>query len=116
MTSPPIETYHIAAFYHFFPVAEPQVPALAEQLEVLGRKLGLKGLIIFAREGINGTISGETKEQVISYLALVSDRLGFPLFTPKWSESLTWPFRKFKVRVREEIVTLGNPEVGALPP
>jgi UPF0176 protein len=108
------EPIQIAAFYHFGPVAPDRVEALAEELEILGVARGLKGLIIFATEGINGTISGLTREEVLSYLNVVSSILSFPTFNPKWSEAPTAPFRKFKVRVRTEIVTLGKPDVQPL--
>lgn len=106
--------YQIAAFYHFQSVSADQIDSLAEQLETLGEDMGLKGLIIFATEGINGTISGVSQELVTDYLARASATLGFPQLAPKWSEADAWPFRKFKVRIRPEIVTLGKPEVQPL--
>jgi UPF0176 protein len=110
------DVFRIAAFYHFGEVPAARVDDLAEKLESLGIQQGLKGLIIFATEGINGTICGETSEQVVTYLGEVSNILGFPLIQPKWSEAPTAPFRKFKIRVRTEIVTLGKPEVQPLEP
>lgn len=106
----------IAAFYHFQAVPEARVDELAETIEKLGETHGLRGLIIFATEGLNGTICGPTRESVTNYLAEVTQMLGFPTLTPKWSDAPDWPFRRFKVRVREEIVTLGKPEVQPLPP
>jgi UPF0176 protein len=106
----------IAAFYHFQAVPQDQLESLAQKLEAHGRDLGLKGLVIFATEGTNGTVSGETREAVIKWLDFASETLGFPKFQPKWSESPEWPFRRFGIRLREEIVTLGKPEVQPLPP
>ncbi|RYZ68556.1 MAG: hypothetical protein EOP05_16245, partial [Proteobacteria bacterium] len=57
-----------------------------------------------------------TREAVYEWLAFASDLLGFPVFSPKWSEAPDFPFRRFGVRMREEIVTLGKPEVQPLPP
>lgn len=108
--------YAIAAFYHFQSVPAERVDALAEELENLGEEMGLRGLIIFATEGINGTISGVNQEAVNAYLKKISAILGFPELPPKWSEAPSWPFRRFRVRTREEIVTLGKPEVQPLPP
>lgn len=106
----------IAAFYQFGPVPEASLEAIAERLEAEGRALGLKGLIIFATEGINGTIAGLDRESVVQWLKIASETLGFAPFEPKWSEAADWPYRKFKFRLREEIVTLGKPEVQPLPP
>jgi UPF0176 protein len=112
----PIEhAYQIAAFYHFRPIPAAELVPLAKELEALGEEHGLKGLIILASEGINGTISGDNRDSVIFYLSEVSKRLGMPRFSPKWSEGPVLPFRKFKIRLRDEIVTLGKPEVKALP-
>jgi len=106
----------IAAFYHFAPVPADQLESLAQALESRGDEMGLKGLIIFATEGMNGTIAGRDRESVLAWLKLASETLGFPDFQPKWSEASEWPYRKFKFRLREEIVTLGKPEVQPLAP
>lgn len=113
MTTP---NYQIAAFYHFAPVAPDAVESLAEKVEMEGETRGLRGLIILATEGINGTISGPSREIVTGYLAWLAEMFGFPTIQPKWSESSAWPFHRFKVRVRDEIVTLGKPEVQPLTP
>lgn len=105
----------IAAFYHFQSVPADQVETLAETLEAKGVEMGLKGLIIFATEGINGTICGEPTA-LDSYLDWAAEHLGFPKLPRKYSEAGDYVFRKFKVRIREEIVTLGKPEVQPLPP
>ncbi|HVK60899.1 MAG TPA: rhodanese-like domain-containing protein [Bdellovibrionales bacterium] len=110
------QAIQIAAFYHFQTVPADQVERLAEQLETMGREHGLMGLIIFATEGMNGTISGLTREAVVTYLDEACKLLGFPKMDPKWSEAPSWPFRRFKVAIREEIVTLGKPEVQPLTP
>ena len=113
-STPSAETaFQVAAFYHFGTVDD--VEATALKLEAHGDACGLRGLIIFAAEGINGTISGPTREGIISYLAWVSELLSFPELKCKFSAAPAWPFRKFKVRVREEIVTLGKPEVQPYP-
>ena len=106
----------IAAFYHFGPVPEATIETLRAKLEEHGRSLGLKGLVIFAREGLNGTISGEAQATVVEWLSYASNLLGFPVLSPKWSTAPLAPFRKFGVRIRDEIVTLGKPEVQPLPP
>lgn len=110
----------IAAFYHFGQVpptgSTDSIEALRARLEEWGGELDLKGLVIFATEGMNGTISGHDRSVVLEWLAKASDLLGFPLMTPKWSESSVKPFRRFGVRIRDEIVTLGKPEVQPLAP
>ncbi len=106
----------IAAFYHFGQVPAKNLEALRQKLESSGRALGLKGLIIFATEGMNGTVCASTKELVLQWLAATSEILDFPKLDPKWSQAPEAPFRRFGVRIRDEIVTLGKPEVRPLPP
>ena len=112
----PSAPIQIAAFYHFQPIEAARLETLARELEKLGEDRGLKGLVIMATEGVNGTVSARTTAEVESYLAAVSDYLGFPKLDSRTSQSATWPFRKFKIRLRDEIVTLGKPEVQPLSP
>lgn len=106
----------IAAFYHFGPVPADQIETLRKQLEAAGTERDLRGLVIFATEGMNGTISGSDRSVVFAWLKFASELLGFPEFSPKWSEAPVAPFRRFGVRIRDEIVTLGNREVKPLNP
>jgi UPF0176 protein len=113
VTSQPVQ---IAAFYLFGRVPQETIESLRLQLENLGRDLGLRGLVIFATEGLNGTICGEAQSRVSEWLTGASEILGFPEIPRKWSTAPLAPFRRFGVRIREEIVTLGKPEVQPLPP
>jgi UPF0176 protein len=113
----------IAAFYHFGPVppknsthSTGSIETLRAQLEDSGRQLGLKGLVILAVEGMNGTVCGATQEIVLEWLTRTSSLLGFPYLSPKWSTAPVDPFRRFGVRIRDEIVTLGKPEIQPLAP
>jgi UPF0176 protein len=76
--------------------------------------LGLKGSVLLAHEGINGTIAGDAD----AIDALVAELRHGPLFGGrldrlelKFSRSATMPFGRMKVRLKKEIVTLGDPEV-----
>lgn len=106
----------IAAFYRFGTVPADQIESLRATLEDRGRTLGLRGLVIFATEGVNGTICGPTQALVEEWLAFCSQTLGFPAFDPKWSQAVDPVFHRFGVRIRDEIVTLGKPEVQPLNP
>ncbi len=94
----------VAAFYHFSPL-----PDFAERrggLKLLGLSLGLKGTILLAPEGINGTIAGPPNA-----IQLMLDKLrtmpGFSRLTEKNSTASGMPFQRFKVRLKKEIVTMG---------
>jgi UPF0176 protein len=105
---------HIGAFYHFQTVPESDVDSIAKALESEGVRRGLRGLVIFAAEGINGTIAGSSQESVNEWLGWASDYLNFPALNSRWTTAPEFPYRHFKVRIRSEIVTLGKPEVQPL--
>jgi len=64
----------------------------------------IKGTIIIAEEGINGTIAGTS--QSIKNFQLEIKKIGFENLNPKYSYSKFMPFFKLKIRPKKEIVTL----------
>ena len=73
-------------------------------------KTTLKGTILFANEGINGTIAGSPSDlkKFYSYLYKFNQ---FKDITSKFSSSNKNPFLRMKVRLKKEIVTIGIPKV-----
>lgn len=109
-------TYEVLLYYLYVPIAEPQA-VRDEQAEVC-ESLGLKGRILIAPEGINGTVSGP-REQTRAYRAYMQ---GHPLFKGiefKIDEHDQHTFLKLHVRVKDEIVHFGledvHPTQGAAP-
>ncbi len=99
----------VAAFYRFLDLEDPE--AFREPLLERCQAAGLLGTVLVASEGINGTLAGEAAgiRAVFSYL---EQALG--LATPisaRWSESSSAPFRRMRVKVKREIVTLGRPDI-----
>jgi len=101
--------YKVAAFYQF--VALPDFRELREHLRAFCASLGLKGSVLLAAEGINGTVAGS--EDGIAALVeelqqgtLFGGRLGN--LDLKYSQSQAMPFGRMKVRLKKEIVTLGD--------
>jgi UPF0176 protein len=99
----------VAAFYQF--VALPDFAALRAPLRQLCADLGLRGSVLLAPEGINGTLAGEAA----AIDALVDEFRSGALFGGrldalelKFSAAATMPFRRMKVRLKKEIVTLGD--------
>lgn len=103
---------NVAALYQFVSVADPQ--AVRAALLELGAGLGLKGTLILAQEGINGTIAGTDADIETFLQALREGVAGGPAFGGlelKFSTAPSMPFQRWKVRVKREIVTLGAPAV-----
>jgi UPF0176 protein len=101
--------FKVAAFYQF--VALPDFRELREPLRAFCAGLGLKGSVLLAAEGINGTLAGS--EDGIAVLvaelrqgALFGGRLD--KLELKFSQAEAMPFGRMKVRLKKEIVTLGD--------
>jgi UPF0176 protein len=105
-------TQQVAAFYRFTTLSAGVLPALREQLQQLGRSVGVRGTVLLAEEGVNGTISGEP-EAVEALLAALKAGAGLGELEVKTCWSAVASFQRLKVRLKREIVTLG---VGGLDP
>jgi UPF0176 protein len=94
----------VAALYHF--VAFTRFEALREPLQALCDDNGVKGTLLLAHEGINGTIAGTDKAvaRVLSYLRSQPE---FANLEHKESRASAMPFNRMKVRLKKEIVTMG---------
>jgi len=104
------QTISVAALYQFTPVADPEV--LRDRLETLcGHEV--RGTLLVAREGVNGTIAGPTEaiDRVLEGLRAVA---GFGDLEVKHSTAANLPFHRLKVRVKAEIVTMGQPDIDPL--
>jgi UPF0176 protein len=100
----------VAALYQF--AALPYFRELREPLRAFCAGLGLKGSILLAAEGINGTIAGsddgiDALVEELRHGALFGGRLDH--LELKFSRAAAMPFGRMKVRLKQEIVTLGAP-------
>ncbi len=102
----------VAALYQF--AALPDFREIREPLlsECIAR--GIKGSLLLADEGINGTIAGDDE----SIDAIIAELRDGPLFGRlldnlelKFSRAAVMPFQRMKVRLKKEIVTLGEPRI-----
>lgn len=100
--------WHVAALYRFFPIDDPE--ALRTGLLPLCRHHGVKGTLIIAGEGVNGTIAGKPDaiDAVVSKLQALD---GFEGAEIKYSSAAEMPFRRLKIRIKREIVTMGVAEL-----
>lgn len=102
MTAQP---YTVAALYQFRALEYPA--QLQQELKALGERVGLCGTLIVADEGINGTVAGN--RAAITELHDFLLAAGFDHLEYKESEASEKPFKRFKVRLKQEIVTIGVP-------
>ncbi len=95
----------VAALYHFTPFEDPH-GARGPLVRACARA-GIRGTLLLAREGINGTIAG-APDAIATVLSHVRNLPGCAGLDVKFSHADSMPFARLKVRVKKEIVTLGQ--------
>lgn len=94
----------VILFYKFVDIGDPK--ALMEVHKVKCQELGIKGRMLIAEEGINGTFEGE-REAIDAYKAFLWADPRFAGMPIKESAGTGTAFPKLKIKVRNEVVTLG---------
>ena len=98
----------VAAFYGFTAMAA--LPDLQLELRALAEAAAVRGTILLAPEGVNGTISGP-QPGVQAVLQRLRQLPGLAQLEAKWSQAPEQAFHRLKVRIKREIVTMGCPTV-----
>ena len=101
----------VAALYQFARFDDPA--ALQSDLRLVCDAMDIKGTLLVAREGINGTVAGtpEAVEHVIDHIRTLP---GCTHIDVKYSGARELPFYRMKVRLKREIVTMGQPDIDPL--
>jgi UPF0176 protein len=96
--------YLVATFYKFTKIDD--LATLQKSIEACCIENDVRGIVLLASEGINSTISGP-RNGVLAVLEFLRKDLRFAAMT--WKESIAKkpPFRKLRVRLKKEIVTMG---------
>jgi UPF0176 protein len=98
----------VAALYKFTSLKNPH--ALREPLKSVCDHNNIKGTLLLAGEGINGTVAG-SEAGIGALLDHIRGLQGCSDCEVKISHAETMPFYRMKVMVKKEIVTLGQPQV-----
>ncbi len=94
----------VAALYRF--AAFGDISAIQAPLAGMCQQYAIKGTILIASEGINGTIAG-SKDGVLAIIEHIRALPGCDDLDVKFSGALEMPFYRMKVRLKNEIVTMG---------
>ncbi|PIT98657.1 MAG: hypothetical protein COT74_13205 [Bdellovibrionales bacterium CG10_big_fil_rev_8_21_14_0_10_45_34] len=110
-------SYVVSSFYVFYPLKKETLETFRDKIESKGRSLGLVGLYLLGHEGANATYSGLLSD-VLTFESYLADALKAHADSEeelklefKKSPSHFQPFKEFRVKVREEIVTLGREDL-----
>jgi UPF0176 protein len=95
----------VAAFYRFHPLTD--IAGIRDQLLPALKAAGARGSVLLAEEGVNGTLAAPT-DSIEAALNAVQSLCGLPELERKYSPAPTLPFLRLKVRLKKEIVTIGN--------
>lgn len=104
----------IASFYKFVPLCD--FETMKDPILTKMREIGIRGTIILAQEGINGSFAG-TREQMNEFYQFMHSDPCFSTLNFKETFDDKNPFDKAKVKLRKEIVTMGirnvDPDINA---
>jgi len=103
----PTAPYRVAALYRFARIEDRE--AVRARLEALCAP-DVRGILLVAHEGLNGTIAGPS-EAVDRVLDGIRALPGFDRLELKFAQTDSLPFRRMKVRIKAEIVTMGEPDL-----
>lgn len=98
--------YTLAALYCFTPLAPEDLETVEKSLKDLCDEHEIKGGLIIAREGVNGTIAGRT-ENINIVTAYFRSQPEYADMDIKYSRTMEQPFYRLRTQIKKEIVTLG---------
>jgi UPF0176 protein len=100
---------NVVSFYRFLELPDP--PGFRDRLQAVCQKQGLLGTILVAVEGFNGTLAG-SEDTIRSVFAWLENELSLPVpIEGRWTHASDAPFRRMRVKVKQEIVTLGRTDI-----
>ncbi len=102
--------YKVAAFYHFSSLLDNDILIIKEDLSELAKNQEIKGTILLASEGVNGTVCG-SENSITQFIKILKQLLKISDINVKYSWTEKQAFRRFKARKKKEIVTIGLKQV-----
>tara|TARA_S200000501_G_scaffold72363_1_gene64360 strand:- start:79 stop:1011 length:933 start_codon:yes stop_codon:yes gene_type:complete len=104
--------FKVAALYKFSEIDNPLEIQIS--LKKTLKELSIYGTILVGSEGINGTIAAEDKENLNRALIYLRGLKGFEDLDIKFSDSKKNPFIRLKIKLKDEIVTIGDKSIDPL--
>lgn len=102
------QSFTITAFYKFLDIGKAELASLRSELQRMGYKFKLQGLTLVATEGINGTVSSSA-EGIADFKQYLQQRFGEIAFKDSYSDLR--PFKRWLVKIRDEIVAIKDKSI-----
>jgi len=102
--------YKVAAFYNFLSIPDEDIIFIKEELTNLATNQEIKGTVLFASEGVNGTVCG-TENAIAIFIYRLMQLLKISDLNANYSWTEKQAFRRFKARKKKEIVTIGLKQI-----
>jgi UPF0176 protein len=106
-----VHMYLITTFYKFVRYENAELQEIQALLKQKAQDLKILGLIVLGAEGMNATVAAASKESLEAFKNFVRQLVKDEALLFKDSQAESAPFRKFSVKERDEIVTLGTPDL-----
>ena len=101
--------FKVAALYKFSEIDNPLEVQIS--LKKILKKLSIYGTILVGGEGINGTIAAKKEKNLNKALMHIKNLKGFNDLDIKFSDSKKNPFIRLKIKLKQEIVTIGEKSI-----
>ena len=101
--------FKVAALYKFSEIDNPSEVQIS--LKKILKKLSIYGTILVGNEGINGTIAAKDEKNLNKALICLKNLKGFKDLDIKFSDSKKNPFIRLKIKLKQEIVTIGDKSI-----
>ena len=101
--------FKVAALYKFSKIDNPLEVQIS--LKKILKKLSIYGTILVGNEGINGTIAAKNEKNLNKALIYLKNLKGFNDLDIKFSDSKKNPFIRLKIKLKQEIVTIGDKSI-----
>ena len=99
----------VVSLYRFLDLTDPH--SFRDKLKTLCDEQGLLGTMLVATEGFNGTLAG-SEDAVRTVMNWIRETFDIAEeLDARWTDADEAPFRKMRVKVKKEIVTLGRPDI-----
>jgi len=99
----------VVSLYRFLDLEDPE--SFRAELKNLCVAEGLLGTMLVATEGFNGTLAGN-ESSIRTVMNWIRERFAITEeLDARWNDADDAPFRKMRVKVKNEIVTLGRPDI-----